>query len=338
MVLSAALTKHLSSSGKAKWVADKKRQRKKRAVKKRGLNKIEKSQVKKIIANKKEFKFCPSWFNYDDYGAYAGFIQRRIVGTALAPNIYDVSNAPVTLVGLQTGNYLNTASTAVNTMAAPYGTAMYPLGGLGMLRGDSNTTIDGDFAYMQSSRVMLEISVDPAEANADIVNDTVTPLEFRLIQVRAKRDQAGVTPSLTNELFVDLTNDKEGLNMAGSVKEIMNDFPVNSARFTKVKDFRFKLTQPVQPGYAGVTNSNSSPLPPYPNRKQLTLWCHKPSKKIRFSKTDDGAFNYYEPVNYDFVEYIIILCSRCTYNDRDMSNTQESWTVAVQGQTKYRDC
>jgi hypothetical protein len=324
---------------------------KKKRAKKTGLNAAEKKQVKKIISNRKEIKYCPVWYAYDDYAAYANYLQPRIYASSVLPNIFDPNNNALTCVGLQTGEYLNTASNEVNS-AIP-GT-MYPLGGFGMARGDNSVTIDGDYAYMQSGCIKLEISAIINELGSQDTDPVSTPLQFRVIQVRAKRDAAGTTPSILNSLLLDLTNSREGLNMKGSTKEIMKDFIVNHNVFSKVKDISFKLTQPVKPSTQIGTASSAADLlsnvscaqtPAYPNSKDLTLWLNKPTKKLRFKSTDDGAINAFEPVNHDFVDYVIILCSRNTfYNSyqgiasNPSQSTQKSWTVAVTGQTKFKDC
>jgi len=317
-----------------------------------GLNKLEKTQVKKIISDRKETKYCPAWFKYDDYAAYGNYVQPRITGATTLSGIFDSADRAVTMVGLQTGQYLNTASQQVN--AAYTVNPMYPLGGWGMERGDSSQTIDGDYAYLQSSCIKLQISAEIDEAGGEGSNAVSTPLQFRVLQLRSKKDAAGTTPSLMNDMFLDLVNEKEGLNMSGSVKEIMKDYKVNTNRFIKVKDFSFKLTQPVKPSTQIATASNVNALlsnlacaqtPAHPNQKDITLWLNKPSKKLRFRSTDDGASNYFEPVNYDYIDYVIILCSRNTFNDSYTTgggtasqSTLNAWTVAVTGQTKFRDC
>lgn len=330
-----------------KVVAVKVVKRKKRT----GLSTKEKKQVKKIISNRKEIKYTPSWYAYDDYAAYGNFIQPRIYGQAVLPGIFDANNNAVTCVGLQTGNYLNTASLEVNGTIA---NTFKPLGGFSMQRGDSSQTIDGDFAYMKSGCIKLQISAIINELGSQDTDPVATPLQFRVIQVRAKRDAAGTTPSVLNSLFLDLTNEKEGLNMSGSVKEVMKDFIVNRNVFTKVKDVSFKLTQPVKPstqiGTASaaadlLSNVSCAQTPAYPNQKEMTLWLNKPSKKLRFKNIDDGAINAFEPINHDFVDYVVILCSRNTfYNSyqgiasNPSQSTQKCWTVSVTGQTKFKDC
>lgn len=343
----------LSKSAKAgKVVLARKPKRAPRRAR-QSLSKGQTKQVKKIISTRKESKYCPNWYAYDDYIAYAGYIQPRILASNVLTGIFDNANGACTCVGLQTGKYLNSASQAIN---AVYPGMMLPLGGFGMQRGDDSTSIDGDYAYLQSSHIKLQIACKVEEDGSEATNDVATPLDFRLIQVRVKKDAAGTTPNPLNELFVDLTNVKEGLSMSGSVKEIMRDFPINSNRFTKVKDIRFTLCQPVKPttqttisaSSALLSNVSCAPLPSYPNQKELTLWLNKPKKKLRFATLDDGTTNYFEPLNYDFVDYVFVIASRKTFYNSYMTgtqpgsmpsqNTSRCWTIAATGQTKYKDC
>lgn len=321
----------------------------KRKVKKVGLNKVEKKQVKKIIGNRKELKYCPAWFSYDDYAATGGFIQRRIGASAVLDGIYNNSDNACMCVGLQTGNYLNSASNAIN---AAYPFLMYPMGGFGMTRGDTAQQIDGDYAYMNSAKIDIQVALNVVE-NQDRVNPLSAPLEFRLIHVKAKKDQAGVTPSPLTELFLDQTNVKEGLNMTGSVNEIMRRFPVNHNRFIKVKDFKFKLQNPIKPTTlqttpgataAQLADSVCAVQPAHPCTKDITLWLDKPKKKLRFATSDNGLNNYYEPVNYDFIHYVFILATRDTFynsyqnDDGGAAQDASKWTVSASGKTTYRDC
>lgn len=323
---------------------------KRRYAKSSGLNKVEKKEVKKIIGNRKELKYCPNWFSYDDYAATGGFIQRRIPSSAVLDGIFDSANNACVAVGLQTGNYLNSASNAINTQ---YPFLMYPMGGFGMERGDTSTTIDGDYAYMNSSKIDIQVALSVCEDQLR-VNQLSTPMEFRVIHVKAKKDQAGVTPSPLTELFLDQTNVKEGLNMTGSVNEIMRRFPVNSNRFIKVKDFKFKLQNPIKPTTlqtipaggtsAQLSDSVCATQPPHPSTKDITLWLDKPKKKLRFAVTDNGLNNYFEPVNYDFVHYVFIIATRDTYANSfttsGTNNAQDAsgWTVSATGKTTFRDC
>lgn len=333
-----------SSARYVKVTLPKRRKAKKSTKKPKSFN----SKVENVITNRRESKYSPQWYSYDDHdpALTGGFIQDAIQGAYILPNAYPANRGRVSFVGFQTGNYLNAASDAVNALV---GGSMYPLGGFGMQRGDTATTIDGNYAYMHSSHISLTVSAQAADTGFDQLNAAMTPLEFRVIHVRAKKDQAGVTPSLVGSLFSDLTNAAEGLNGNATKKELFTDWVINSNRFQKVNDVKFKLSQPMQPGFnlqlpCAVGNTGSSNLN-YPIKKHLKFYLNKPAKQLKFSQTDNGLNNAYEPINYDFVDYVIILCSRdygpltgTAQGQTSYNNTGKCWQVAATGQTKYKDC
>lgn len=309
-----------------------------------GLNKNEKKQVKNIIADRKEKKYCPNWINYDYYDPdnYTPNQLPQITGSIVLPNVYNAAFNTISIVGLQTGAYLNSASAQLDAAltAAGQGPCMNALGGYGMEKGDTSTTIDGDYAYFHSGCINLQINSLVASGNAGTVNDAISPLCFRVIHVRAKSDAAGVTPSLTGDLFRDMVNSNAGLMSDMTLSDVMHDFGFNRERFSVENDIRFKLSEPIQPTY---NNGNGSTAPQvhnlqYPTEKRLKLWLHKPKKKLRFAKVDNGLTNDFEPLNYDFVNYIFILCAREQNTNDSYSSTQKRWTVVTKGQTKYRDC
>ncbi len=328
-------------------------QRKAALKRKVGLNKVEKKQVKKIISYRKEDRYSPSWYSYDDYAAYLNYLQPARGNPITLPGIMEHTDNAVSMVGFQTGAYLNTVSTQVNTNIGAG--AMVALGGFSMRRGDAKTQIDGDYAYLTSSYMTLQINAEVNNNNDGDAqfNAMCSPLEFRVIHVQAKKEQSGVTPSLTTRLFYDLTHDQEGLSMAGSVKEIMHDFPINRDNFEVKSDFKFRLTQPQQPSTLTTVGNDSTLFvnqgmqgqgtpPTYPAVKHLKLWCPKTKKKIRFSTADDGSQNDFEPTNWNFVNYVVILCSRVNAIPGSVSGnlqqTSRCWSVRATGQTKYKDC
>ena len=317
------------------------KRRPKSAPAKRGLNKVEKKQVKAIIANKKEFKYSPKFINYDNYdpALYTDFQRPITVGATTLPNVYSAANNTVTIVGFQMGQYANTASSQLDAALTAAGTnpCMNQLGGIGMENGIDQTNIIGDYALLHSSKVNFQINTSPQGGNADNVAETVSPMIFRVIHVSCKQDQAGITPSLSGDLFRDMTNENKGLMSDMTLKQLMTDYNLNRERFHVHKDFKFKLSEPVEPDYAGTTANQNVLNLPYPTQKNFSLWMPKPKKKLRFSDTDNGLTNAYEWLNADFVSYVFILCCREQNTGGNYSSTLKRWTCSTQGQTKYRD-
>ena len=330
----------------SKITAALRRRAKARRAKRAGLNKVEKKQVKTIVASRKESKYCPAWFQYDDFdpASIGNFIQPALTANGTLPGIYNSGNLACSVIGMQMGNYLTSSSVTVNTLIGA-GTIV-PLGGIGMERGDTSTTIDGDYAYMQSSKLQLRITANTLGTGWE--DTQCLPLEFRLIQVRPKANTpSGTTPSLTSSLFVDNTNEPQGLGAAGTVTEIMCNWRLNRNQFDVVKDIKFQLSNVQQPSVSfqdtqftvSATMPNNGGAMPYPNTKDIELWMNNPKKKLRFTPSDTGV-SYFEPTNYQFQEYVIIIAARKYLNQgapvfKPLSS--KFWQVRVNGMTKYRD-
>lgn len=315
--------------------------KKSRAPAKKGLNVVEKKQVKSLIASRKEHKYCPFWKRYDYYDPanYTPLNLPAVVGNVALPNVYFSGINTTTIVGFQTGETLNSASDQLDAAltAAGQGPCMNPLGGFAMRQGDSQTNIDGQYAYFHSGYVNFHINALIASGNVGGIQPTISPLCFRLLHIKARKDPAGTTPSLSGQLFRDYVNGNQGLMSEMTRNDVMTNFSLNRERWQIEHDIKFKLSQPIDPTYAannpnpGVQMRNLS----YPSEKMVKVWLDKPKKKLRFQ---DSA--PYEPTNYDYVHYFIILCSReqIPDNQSNYPQTGKCWAVSAQGQTKFRDC
>ena len=319
----------------------KKNRGKKVASKRQGLNKTERYQVKQMISKKKEFKYSNKWINYDNYNPsfYDDFTKPTTLAATILPNVYLAGNGTASIIGFQMGQYANTASSQFDAalVAAGQPACMNQLGGIGMENGIDQTNIIGDYAQLHSSRCNFQVNVSPAGGNADNINDAVSPMIFRVIHVSCKQDQAGITPSLSGDLFRDMTNENKGLMSDMTLKQLMTDYSLNRERFHVHKDFKFKLNEPTEPDYAGNSANQASRNLPHPSQKNFSLYMPKPKKKLRFSDNDNGLTNAYEWLNADYISYIFIIACRENITSGSYSNTAKRWTCATQGQTKYRD-
>lgn len=306
-----------------------------------GLNKTEKKQVKSIIEKKKELLYTNYWYNYDNYNPanYTTFQLPPLGAGIILPNVYDPANNTVSMIGLQTGAYLNTASTQLDgaLTAAGQGNVMNVLGGYGMPDSTGSSGIVGSYAYFNSGYVTLQINSIVASGNGGTVNDSLSPLCFRVIHVKAKQDAAGITPSLSGDLFRDMTNKNKGFMSDMTLRQLMTDFSINRERFVVCHDKKFKLSEPVQPNYAGASANQPIRNLPHPSQKTIQLWLDKPKKKLRFAADDNGLTNQFEPLNYDFVNYIFVLCCREQTTNGEYSSTLKRWTLTTQGKTTFRD-
>lgn len=324
---------------------------------KKGLNKVEKKEVKDIIAIKKEVRYCNKWFSYDDYLVAAGNLQFTRTVPITLPGINPAGNNACTMLGFQTGEYLNPEAVSINTNVGA-GT-MTPLGGYGMQQGTDSTDILGDYAYLQSAKVDLQITALPWNSNdSSLYSAGMSGLQFRVIHASAKQIQTGASPSYSNGFFWDRTHDKVGFTMVGTCKEIMDDFHMNTDQFHIHSDQKFRLTQPQNPGstdtlliqqnlsatadnqvFVNTSMQGQGTNPTYPCQRNIRLWMPRIKKKIRFSESDDGATNAFEPTNAQFVNMIFIICCRTNQQQLipSLLNTSRSWSVKAAGETRYRD-
>ena len=315
-----------------------KNRRRRPAAKKGGLNKIEKKQVKGIIAARKELKYCPNWRNHDHYDPanYSDTQLAPILASTILPNVFDVGNGVTSIVGFQTGNYLNSNSQQLdaNLVAAGQNPCMYALGGYGMERGDTSTTIDGNEVYFNSGKINFQINTVVTTTSS--IDPMVNPLCYRVLHVKCKKDAAGVTPSTSGQLFRDMTNDNAGFMSDMTQRQLFHDYGINRQRFIVLKDMKFKLSQQLAPTLGANVNQ---PVPnyPYASQKNFTLYLDRPKKKLRMGEADNGTNNYFEPNNYDYVHYIYVICCREQINSGSFSQTGKAWTITTQGQSTYRE-
>jgi len=307
-----------------------------RLVKSLGLNSVEKKQVKNIITARKEPKYCPAWINYDHYdpALYNDFQQAPIQPSTILPNVYNVANGVCSIVGFQTGKYLNSSAAQLdaNLVAAGQNPCMYPLGGFSMQRGDSSTQIDGNEVFFNNGKINLQITTVVNVASS--VDPMVNPLCYRILHVKARKDAAGVTPSISGQLFRDMTNDNAGFMSDMTQRQLFHDYSINRQRFTVLADKRFKLIQNLAPSL-GTNVNQPCPNYPYPSQKNITLYLDKPKKKLRISESDNGQNNSFEPTNYDYVHYVFVMCCREQVNSGSFSQTGKAWTITTQGQSSF---
>ncbi|AXH76787.1 MAG: putative capsid protein [Cressdnaviricota sp.] len=324
------------------------------ALKKRGLNKTEKKETraiaKRVIQTRKETKFCPTVYTYDDFtNPTALDLPALGVGVNTAPvlsNIYNGTNQACTLIGLQGGYYFNETS---NDLVNQFPNAVLPLGGLGMERGDTSTTMDGNYAYMQSRKLSLQINATPSrEVDANKLPIYQAPLTFRLLHVTMKHN-ANVEPSLLRGLFVDHTGTKTGFASDGTVKDILYDWQINREQWTVHKDIKFKLQQIVAGAQAVL--QNSAPVqdtrvyqavgqntPAYPQQKNISLWLTNTKKKLRFNTINNGTDNNFEMLNFNGQDYIfLITCRETVPNNLVGQQVADQVSVRAQMCAKYRD-
>lgn len=321
----------------------------KKRVKKRaaGLNKTERKQVRDIVKSKKEQLYCSRWYKYDDALNYGDFLQKPIVGQATLPNVYNGAFQACTGVVLQMGNYLNVPSVTANG-AIP--NLVYPMGGLGMIRGVDNDDITGNFAYMNSRQLHLQINALPFVTNGNQTDIYFRPLELRVLHVTMKSN-ADEKPNLLDELFLDQQGTREGIQSICSCKDMMSDWKVNTDQYKVHRDFKIKLQQRPADPTAAINNATlTAPAkgqiwnqgPTYSAQYNCSFWLDRPKKKLRFNPIDNLIDNDHEPLNANLQDYVIILATRFeTAGNPGTLNagpqTSGQWQVRASGVTKYRE-
>lgn len=319
-----------------------------------GLNKTEKKETKEIAKKAvnagKESIYCKWWFDYDTHSVITPTAQPLVSATAILPNIVDPAQGAATCVVFQTGQYKTKNSDTLNTNMG--GQCAFPIGGMKYQPTflDSEHGIQGDYAHFQSGQISLAVYADLVNSSSsDIYNSTFLPLDFRVIHFKIKGKYLQDTGTIYNHLFRDSTNDDVGLSMVGSVKTLKQDVRINSEAVKVLNDISFKLQQPCRPnlsdgGQEWVATATGGPAsrPAYPSSKFLKLWTENPKKKIRFSDSNDGVTNDYEPLNWNFNEYVLIMCVRDqtfvgSSGSGNASDTYRMWRAGCSGMTKIRD-
>lgn len=340
------------SSALDKWMRSQKKSSHQKS--RSGLNKTEKKQTraiaKKAVKAGKENVFSAGWFNYENAPTYGGYSQPQLQAQAILPNIADPLSGAASTIVLQTGSVLTANSATLNTNMG--GQAAFPMGGFRYppISINSEHGIQGDYAHFQSGQISLGIFAQEIN-NANQLDDCWAPLNFRVLHVKIKGKYLQDAGVLYNKMFLDTENYQMGLSAPTSVKGLQQDLRINTEAVKVLNDIRFKLNQCMRPSviagniagsiaYA-ASSGGSAARPQYPSAKYLKLWLENPKKKIRFSDAT-SATNDYEPLNYNYNEYVIILC----YRDQTFAgngaggtgqDTSRYWGVAATGMTKIKD-
>lgn len=305
--------------------------------------------VKSVVKSRKEIKFSQG-YTYDDF-VNATSLDLDPLGTTPFPapvltNIYNGVNQSATIIGMAGGFFLNTPCVDLNTQ---FPGAVVPLAGMSMARGDTSFTIDGNYAYMQSRKLSLQINAMPTKENdSDKLPKYQAPLVIRLIHISYKNNALN-EPSLLNSLFVNHIGAKKGLASDGSIKMLIHDWDINREQFTVHKDIKFKLQQiPAASTALSVNNAATTNVrvgaafpsqntPSYPQQKNIDLWLTKTSKKLRFA-TGISADNNLEPLNFNGSDMIFALITRETPANSALGQ-QVADQVQIRACTtnKYRD-
>jgi hypothetical protein len=249
-----------------------------------------------------------------------------------------LTNNSLSCLVLQTGSELTNMNGEMNTDSG--GTIAYALGGYALTQGIGANQMLGKYCKLTSTYLNLNITMDPM-ANTDTAEalDNSLPHQFRLIQVRARRDKMvaqGVhindigEPSIGYNLFLDETGKPKGIIDDMATQDAFTWF-VNKQMWTVLREERFTLCAPTTLSTSG--NVAFSPnVHQYKPSRFKKYWLPKPRNKVRYP-FGSAVGSTLEPIDYNFVTHTIILCKNTSSGER----ASDHWNVQVNGATQFID-
>jgi len=291
---------------------------------KTGLNRVEKSQVRQIIKQRKEVYYVPAYQYCCARASSSGFLQ----GALASANCFGGNK--ISTAGLTVGNTPGAISNSVNAS----GTKLYPTGGIKLSDGSNvlypSCPIAGNKALVKSMLCKIRISAtNIASVNNDI--NGIKPIDFRCVvfKIKAGSRPAGLVPSLITgatsapSMFKNTLNEDVGLDDT-VVPFDFEQLRLNTESLEVLRDFKFKLMNPVSAsstspgadGYAIINNQN-----PLPTTKDLSFWLPTPKRPITYDSD-------YKPENWDYRTYVMVFASRQgPYTSTSYTQTQGYWVM-----------
>ena len=261
---------------------------------------------------------------------------------AASLNNAGLTNDALTCVVLQTGRQLTQLNASLNSNTGQ--TMCYAMDGYSVLQGDTQNRLVGSYGKITSSYLNLNITMDPTSAaTADDVLDASLPHQFRLIQVKARREKMvspgaqvasyGV-PSIAKNLFRDESGGARGINAECATQDVFTWF-VNKQFWTVLKDERFTLSTPVISNVAseGLVRAYQPTVKDHKSARFKKYWLPKPKTKVRFEANTVDSLIKQEVVDFNYVVHTIILCKNTSSGERPSNH----WNVQANGATQFID-
>lgn len=254
-----------------------------------------------------------------------------------------LTNNALSAIVLQTGSVLTNMNDEMNVDSG--GTIAYALGGYALTQGTGAGQMLGKYCKLTSTYLNLNITMDPQkEANSyENTLDAVLPHQFRVIQVRARRDKMvaqGVhvndigEPSIGYNLFLDEQGKPKGLISDCATQDQFTWF-VNKQMWTVVREERFTLAAPTL-SYIATSTPEQFQVPTnvkqHPSTRFKKYWLPKPRNKVRYP-FGSAIGSTLEPIDYNFITHTIILCKNTSSGERASNH----WNVQVNGATAFID-
>ncbi len=294
---------------------------------------------------------------YKNYTIGQQTYQLNHLDAVAIPNFGPTGNTQgiVSCVVCQSGSNLNDNNQNLNQN---FGGLCTAIGGYNIEQGVSAQKIVGRYARITSSKNNWNIQMDP---RFDSNNDTdVPPLEdtlgnmlphqFRFIQVKAKRNwsvapgaeiqNAGLTPDLGTNLFIDERGESQGIASRGSVQDCFTWF-LNKQKWIVLCDKRFTLGNVV----AQMSTAGSPPLSgaglssgteKHPPQKFFSTFAPKVNRRVRWGFSPNITVpDITEPIDMNYVIHTVVLCK--TQGGSGQYPSDMNWTLQVNGTTAIVD-
>jgi hypothetical protein len=256
-----------------------------------------------------------------------------------------LTNNALSALVLQTGSVLTNMNDEMNVDSG--GTIAYALGGYALTQGTGAGQMLGKYCKLTSTYMNVNITMDPQAITNDNSSafEASLPHQFRVIQVRARRDKMvaqGVhvndigEPSIGYNLFLDEQGKPKGIIDEMATQDAFTWF-VNKQMWTVVREERFTLSAPVQNSLAPaqttpLTTTYAPTVQTHKSTRFKKYWLPKPRNKVRYP-FGSAIGSTLEPIDYNFVTHTIILCKNTSSGERASNH----WNIQVNGATAFID-
>jgi hypothetical protein len=291
-------------------------------------------QMKKYNNINCEKKIMPM-NNYLNGPSGSGYLQDI---PAVGLNNAGLVNEALTCIVLQTGRQETTENATLPTGVVKL------LDGYSNINGTVENRLIGQYAKITSTYLNLNITMDPFNTSGtDDSLDASLPHQFRLIQVKAKRNKMvnpGLAvpntghPNLGTNLFRNEEGNARGIDSECATQDVFTWF-INKQFWIVLKDERFTLSTPtvLAQNVENAARAFPSNVTHHKSSRFKKYWLPKPKDKVIFrSHTVDGVAKN-EIIDYDYVTHTIILCKNTSSGERPSNH----WSVQANGATAFID-
>jgi hypothetical protein len=219
-------------------------------------------------------------------------------------------------VQIQTGAKACMACFVIGTTPASWTSSWNQLLGISIAQGNTSTTRDGNYVYLQHTRMMFNIDTQNN-------NEYRPPMQFRMIVGKSRRgiNPAGITQNPATDLFLDTAGNPFGHATAGVNGSDLILQPLNKRDWFIKTDRKFTLSCPLEDSGGGYSGR-------YPTSKDFVV------KLPYYKKTKYGSTGSLKDLPLD-VDYSYFICFYARSQQKDTN--ADDWEVNLRGTTSYKD-